>query len=80
MTQEQEEQVRRYPIGGVLAIKWLKDTRGWSLKQSKDYYNNYLKKNGSMTYDFVFKDRPIPDEILKNIFPYNLDVSIELDE
>lgn len=55
MTEEQEEYIRSSPAGSFMDLKWLRMTKGWGLKDSKEYYDDYRKKFGSMTYGHILK-------------------------
>ncbi len=67
MTEEQEDYIRNSTVGSFMAFKWLMKTRGWGLKESKEYYDDYLKKFGSMTYNHIFKEIALPEETIKEV-------------
>lgn len=67
MTEEQEEYIRSSPAGPFMALKWLRMTKGWGLKESKEYYDDYRKKFGSMTYGHIFKGIALPEETIDEV-------------
>ena len=58
-----EETIRLYPVGPLMAIKWLRETRGWSFSESKEFYESYRRKTGKMTYGYIFEGKDLPEKV-----------------
>lgn len=77
MTEEQKEYIRNSPVDSFMGVKWLKITRGWGLREAKEYYEDYCKKFGPMTYGYIFKNKTLPEETLSEMI---LEFSMFVDE
>ena len=60
-----EETIRSYPALPLAAIKWLRETRGWSLSESKEFFENYRKTTGKMTYGYIFDGKKLPEKVFE---------------